>query len=88
MKNNVEYICKDCSDERREAFQQSYNLNKDKYDRLISECLLKSRSLFVKFSFEDGDTTEHMWVKIREYDASSGTITGTLDNDPVQLKNV
>lgn len=40
----------------------------------------------VKLAFEDGKRVEHMWVTVE--DVSSSRVTGVLDNDPTQVRNI
>ena len=42
---------------------------------------------YCKIKFEDGDSSEHMWVKITKL-RYPNKFTGTLDNVPVLVKNV
>lgn len=40
----------------------------------------------VKLAFVDGKRVEHMWVTVE--DVSSSRVTGVLDNDPTQVRNI
>lgn len=40
----------------------------------------------VKLMFQDGDAVEHIWVNQLTYEG--GVLTGVVDNEPVNVKNV
>jgi uncharacterized protein YegJ (DUF2314 family) len=70
-KNNVEMICKECSDERKTKWQKEHK------GFVIEE------GDFVKIAIENKkDETEHIWCKIVSK-GTKNTFKGTIDNMPI-----
>ena len=73
-KDNIEILCKECTDERKKQWQKE---NKNQ--------IIKVGDL-IKKEFKDKKLTEHMWVKISNIKGK--IFHGTLDNTPILLTNV
>lgn len=70
---NVEYIHRECIEQRKQEFQEEYK-NKP------------IKCSYAKIAFKEDSNVEHMWVKV---DFNNGEkLLGRLWNDPVTLKNV
>jgi len=74
-KENIEWMCQDCSKLRRQDWQD-HN----------TETVIKKDD-FVKVGLRDKDAMEHCWLKVERVSEDGQIIWGTLDNIPVVLKN-
>jgi len=72
--NNIIGICANCSNQRRNEFQEKY-----------PECNLKLGD-YVKIAVKDRDQVEHMWFIVQSVDGNK--IIGQLDNIPVLVTNI
>lgn len=81
-KNNVEFICPECGQERTADFQK-------KHPNLAE---IAKKNDFVKILFSDTDKTtgepinEWMWVKLKGI--SGGSFSGTLASEPLYMKSI
>lgn len=76
--SNIQYICKDCSDQKRVSTQKS--LTDVPLERFVGR--------YVKKGFTEGSKTEHMWVKVTGFNDQSGTLLGELANDPFEVTHI
>ena len=72
--NNIVLMCKDCSNERRNNFQNTF----DKYSLEVGN--------MIKKDFIEGKESEHMWVQIVSITKTG--IKGLLANEPFVIKNL
>jgi uncharacterized protein YegJ (DUF2314 family) len=79
--NNIRLVCGSCIEDKRKEMQKEI-------DNKLKESETKEK-LFIKKTFKDElGESEHMWVSVDKIDFESRTISGALDNDPVDLKNI
>ena len=76
-KKNIQHVCNKCSDEKKAETQRNLPALVDLIGRYVKK----------RFVGDDGKG-EHMWVHITSANEQAGTLIGTLDNDPVVVKNV
>lgn len=80
---NVGFKCKHCSDMEKAEFKRLNGLvSLAQYYEIFPE------DTFIKCAFTDGNEIEHMWVKVKEINYKSRIVNGTLENEPLYLKNI
>lgn len=72
--NNIVGIHKECADERKNKFQETFDKNSVEVGDYVKKC------------FTNGNEAEHMWVKVNKVEEDK--IIGILDNEPVVMSNV
>lgn len=75
LENNIEYHCKECSEEKLKNWQKNNSNQKIK----IGD--------FVKIACKDDGEVEHMWFKIVEI-ISKKKFKGKLNNMPLFVYNI
>jgi len=73
--NNIGLMHKSCGDDRIKQFQLQHPDLK-----LVDQ-------QYVKLKFTEAEQSEWMWVLVTQYDDATKKATGTLDNDPIYLRN-
>lgn len=86
--DNIEYICKDCSEKRTSAFQEAMRKDERGFIAKIQKGLASQKQICFKFEFNDGKSSEHMWMLVSSIDERSRTVSGTLDNEPIVVAHL